>query len=172
MSIYSQSSIGTDANQVVSLSKGKFAIIDAQDADYINQWKWTYLSSGYAFRRKYLGVVDGKEQSEYILMHRLLMDCPEGYEVDHINHNRLDNRKSNLRIVTRAQNTHNAGIRSDNTSGHKNIYWYKAYKKWMVTVGANGKSHFIGYYDKLDEAVEAKKLAIKRLHGEYANVNI
>lgn len=96
-------------------------------------------------------------------LHRLLMEEPIGLEVDHINHDSLDNRRINLRSVTRDQNRQNlSGAFSNNkSSGMRNVHWHKEERKWQVTVGANKKRHYIGKFAKLEDAqiaaIEARK---------------
>jgi hypothetical protein len=154
------------------LTKGKVAIVDDDDFEWLNQWKWSLHSQGYAVRREYLGVLNGREKSNYILLHRLITGVGLGQEVDHINHNRLDNRRTNLRICNRFENASNISIRKDNTSRYKNVYWYKPYKKWKVSITAKGREHHLGYFEDKKDAVKARDKAIVELHGEFANVNL
>ena len=88
--------------------------------------------------------------------------------IDHANGIRTDNRLANLRVATESQNRHNTGIRSVNTSGHKNVSWSKSLKRWSVEIRSNGKRHFIGYFLSKSEAAMAAKNARKKLHGEFA----
>lgn len=171
MSIYDQSTLGT-ANNQITLSKGKVAIVSQEDFEYLNQWKWSLHSGGYAVRREYLGIKDGKEVSRYILMHREILKPNDNQEVDHINHNRLDNRRENLRLCDRSENLANNSIRKDNTSGVRGVYWFKPYKKWKVSLTFRGKEYHIGYFTDKEAAIEAKKKAVVKIHGEFANVNI
>lgn len=79
---------------------GTYALVDEDDFEYLSQFIWTY-SQGYARRSKRRKEPDARNLS----MHRIVMDCPDGLTVDHINFNKLDNRKENLRIVTMKQNS-------------------------------------------------------------------
>ena len=101
-------------------------------------------------------------------LHRLLMDAPKGIDVDHINGDTLDNRRANLRLTNRAQNCWNRRKPVTNKTGHKCVFWRKERRRYFVTVRANGKSHYIGYFADYDRAVSAHEEAIQRLHGEYA----
>lgn len=125
--------------------------------------KWHY-NNGYAVHtwRK-----DGK--SHAITMHKLLMNTPKGMETDHINTNKLDNRRSNLRIVTSAQNKWNVGKRTSNTSGHKGVIYNKHHKKWYTRIRVDGRRVELGYYSDLQDAIEAYKRAEEVYHGEYAS---
>src|SRR4030066_2184242 len=111
----------------IKLTRGKVAIVDDEDYEWINQWKWHCNGQGYAERH-----CDIPGKRTMIKMHRLILNTPNGMETDHINHNRLDNRKSNLRVRTRSQNAINTPIRSSNTSGKKGVDWKKNVGKWRV----------------------------------------
>ena len=97
------------------------------------------------------------------------MNAPKGMVVDHINHNGLDNRKSNLRICTNQENICNCEIPKNNKSGCKGVYWAKDKNKWTVQVTINNKTIYIGRYTNLEEAIEARKEASKKYYNEFAN---
>lgn len=82
-------------------------------------------------------------------------------QIDHINRNRLDNRICNLRDVTNKQNMQNAGKYSNNASGHTGVYWNKRDSKWQAKIKHNRKNISLGYFDKLEDAVAARKAAEK-----------
>lgn len=171
MSLYQTATIGTDTNQI-ALTQGKYAIVDASDFEHLNQWKWCYVSSGYAMRRETVRLSDGTSRNRYVLMHRQLMSPTDTEQIDHINRNRLDNRKSNLRIANQSENMANASLRKDNTSGFRGVYWFKPYKKWKVSISMGGKEHHIGYFCNKEDAINARKEAALRIHKEFANVTI
>src|SRR5574343_596006 len=106
------------------LSQGKFAIVDDDDYENLLSWKWTY-SGGYAYRLK---TIQGK--SKKIWLHRFIANIPDGLYTDHINGDKLDCRKENLRFCTYAENNKNASIRKANKSGYRGVYWEKGVKKW------------------------------------------
>jgi hypothetical protein len=95
------------------------------------------------------------------------MDCPDGMDVDHKNHNKFDNRKSNLRIVNRSQNMMNKSKRSDNTSGVTGIRFNKDINKWTATINENKKYHYLGSFDNIEDAIQARINAEKKYFGEY-----
>lgn len=140
------------------LSKGKFALVDDEDFEWLNQWKWHYPGH-YARRRNYIGTRNGKRIFKDIYLHRLIARTPYGLETDHINGDKLDNRKSNLRIVSSSQNHINIGIRSNNTSGVTGIYFDKARKKWAVEISFNNKKVHIGRYDDIETAKKERRSA-------------
>ena len=105
------------------------ALIDLEDIDKVKDLKWYMDSRRYAF--------NGKKR---ILLHRLVMDCPKGIEVDHIYHNPLDNRKSQLRYATSSQQKMNTKIRCDNSSGHRGVYYDKSRNTWNVNINIQNES--------------------------------
>jgi len=94
----------------------------------------------------------------------------KGKEVDHIDGSSLNNNPLNLRESNRFQNAYNSKISKRNTSGHKGVFWYKADSKWAVRINKNGKSHFFGYYEKLEEAIKVAIAARKKIHGEFGRI--
>lgn len=94
-----------------------------------------------------------------ILIHRVIKDAPQGFVVDHINHDTMDNRDGNLRVVTNAENHQNRnGLYSNNKSGVRGIHWNSEKKKWKACFMLNQKTTHIGYYSDIEEA---KKAVIK-----------
>ncbi|GIO63557.1 HNH endonuclease [Paenibacillus cineris] len=117
-----------------------------------------------------LRYVRGKsKESNYknqILLHRLITKAPADKIVDHINHNTLDNRISNLRVVTQAENMQNrrGAARNNRSSRIRGVTWNKRLKKWQVQVKAGGAAHYFGYYSDLEEAKQAAIKARSKLH--------
>lgn len=148
----------------IKLTQDKYALVDNQDYDFLNQWKW-HFNSGYAMRREYLK--GGKGKSVYLLMHRVIMNTPRGLETDHINMDKLDNRRQNLRVCTRSQNGTNKNIQSNNTSGYKGVTWRKDRNKWKALIA--GKS--IGIFSSKTEAAKAYDGKARELYGEFAKLN-
>jgi hypothetical protein len=128
----------------IPLTQGKFAMVDDTDYEYLMQWKWCLSARGYAVR---------KTDSRIQTMHRLLL--PTSEVVDHINRNRLDNRRCNLRGVTYTENAWNASVRSDNSSGHPGVSWSKQKRKWRSRIKAYGKDIHLGFYDSQEQASAA-----------------
>lgn len=139
---------------------------DLEDYDKISNYTWHY-SNGYAIAHQYKG-----DKRTTFKMHRLIMnvldvDCV----VDHINHNRLDNRKCNLRIANNIKNSFNHSIQSNNTSGVTGVIFHKASNKWCSRITVNGKRIILGYYDNFDEAVKVRKAAEEKYYGEWSYDN-
>jgi hypothetical protein len=135
---------------------------DLEDYDKIKDYCWYFASDGYVIANN---IYD--ENSYLILIHRLVMDCAEDMEVDHKFHNRFDNRKEFLRIVTSSQNRMNVGIKNNNSSGVTGVYWHKKHEHWQASIGVNGKLIHLGIFDNFDEAVEVRKQAEIEYFGEY-----
>lgn len=111
------------------------------------------------------GYLQIRLQSRKHLAHRLAWLYVHGVwpkdQIDHINRIRTDNRIANLREVTNKQNLQNAGKRSNNTSGHSGVRWYRQSSKWVVVITHNYKRTHLGYFENLEDAVAARKAAEK-----------
>lgn len=149
----------------IPLTRGAVAIVDNDDFEYLNQFRWYLNSEGYAVRDKRSG---GKRTR--IRMHREIIKTPDGMDTDHINNNRLDNRKENLRTCSRAENICNSLIRKDNTSGYKGVSYFKPAKKWKMQITMNGKS-ICKYFDNPKDAAIAYNDAATKYFGKFANLN-
>jgi hypothetical protein len=150
---------------IIALTQNRFAIVDADDFDRLSQYSW-HLNGGYAFRD-----ILGSKPKKSILMHREVLSVSKDMEIDHINGNKLDNRKSNLRATTHAQNQWNRGKQKNNTSGFKGVFWKDDHKKWLARIGVNKKMISLGYYSDSQEASRAYDDAAVRYHGRYARLN-
>jgi hypothetical protein len=134
-------------------------IIDLDDYEKISKYKWYIENHGYV-----RGHVDGKKVS----LHRFIMNVEDEKEIDHINHNPLDNRKSQLRVCSAKQNMMNKVLYSNNKSGTKGVHYYRWSNSWLVTITYNGEKIHLGYYKTKDEAIRARKEAEQKYFGEYA----
>ena len=147
----------------VPLACGAEAIIDAEDAEMVGQYNWCKDSNGYAVTSLYpIG-----EKRRSIKLHRLVMGEPDGLEIDHRYGIRLDNRKAQLRLATKADNNHNAKVRRDNTSSRKGVSWHKHVKKWVAQIMHMGKQKHLGYFTDPDAAHQAYVAASLKYHGEF-----
>lgn len=149
--------IFTEEYVIGKMSNGIEFLIDEQDLEKVQDYCWN-LSQGY---------VASTANNHTIKIHRLIMDCPNNMEVDHINHNPLDNRRANLRIVTRSQNNWNTRVRNDNTSGIKGVNWREVNQSWCARIQVNSKRILLGYFKSFDEAVKARRKAEEKYYGEY-----
>jgi hypothetical protein len=140
-------------------------MVDDNDYEYLNQWKWHCTSDNYAVRCSSMNAI-GKRTLIY--MHVAIMPHPEGMKTDHKNHNTLDNRRPNLRICTHSQNLANSVRAINNSSGRKGVCWKKQLGKWCVQIGYHGKRMHVGYYDSIEDATNAYSHKAKELFGEFA----
>lgn len=107
-----------------------------------------------------------------VVMSRLIMGCDDSsLQVDHINHNTLDNRKRNLRIVTVSQNNMNKDIRSDNTSGHSGVSFNKKSGKYVSYIKINQKRIHLGSFIDINDAIKAREDAEEKYFKEYSYKN-
>lgn len=157
---------------LIPLTQGKFTIVDKDMYEYLNQWKWCTLKQKngcYAYRTMHIGVVDGKQKNKTIAMHRLILGAKKGQECDHINHDTLDNRISNLRLCTRSQNNQNRKPRKC-TSKYKGVHWNKLNKNWRAMIRL-GKQEHIGCFEDEKDAALAYDTKARELFGEFAYTN-
>jgi hypothetical protein len=160
--------------KIIPLTQGKVAKVDDEDVIFLCQWKWHYSASdGYA--KTNMHTRNGKR---VIGMHRLLQPAlPELYqEVDHINGDKLDNRKSNLRTVTRRQNSLNRPLPKTNKSGYRGVAWNKKTGRWRAIFKFRGKQVHVGYFDDPAEAHKAYLAALpeemRQYHRKDENIDI
>lgn len=153
---------------------GKVALVDDQYYDYLNQWKWHIQKSHglmYAVR-----VSTENNERYFILMHRTIMNPIKDMQVDHIDHNGLNNQKANLRICTSQQNTSN---RSKNKKGSpfKGVLYIKkkrggkTYISIISRIRCNGIVYYLGAFKNIEDAAHAYDNKARELFGEYACLN-
>jgi hypothetical protein len=150
----------------IELGTGISATIDDEDFEILSKYSWSLSNKGYAYRTD-----AGK--GRHIFMHRDLIPCkdyPEE-EIDHINRNKLDNRKSNLRICTKSQNLMNKPAQSNNTSGYKGVSKKKDRNKWQSQISVDGRLNYIGSFNTAEEAAEAYDRVAKIVYGNFAVTN-
>lgn len=152
----------------IELTHGKFAIVDDEDYEELNKYKWNYKDNGYAVRSKQINGV----RLPNIFMHRVIMNTPLDKECDHINGDRLDNRKENLRVCTHAQNCYNKVKKPNTTSKYRGVYFESQTKKWCARAQKNKKQHYLGLFITEEEAALAYNQKARELFGEFARLNV
>jgi hypothetical protein len=156
--------------KLINMSQGIKVFVDDEDYEYINQWKW-HKCGKYAVRLSLIHEQIKKGKSFNIFMHRVILNTPKGMDTDHINGNGFDNRKSNLRIVTRSQNCINRPTLKNNKSGFKGVYLdnrnRRKYKIWQAIIQINKKRIELGHFTTKEEAAKAYNEAAKKYHGEF-----
>lgn len=158
--------------KVIPITKGLEAIVDDDDYERLSQYSWCYHGDGYAARGFHH---NGKVVIEK--MHQAVLGkAPKGIDIDHINGNKLDNRKSNLRVVSHQQNCFNTKRRVSKTQGvnpskYKGVTWRNDREKWRSRICINGHRIYLGLYETQEDAALAYNVAAKELFGEYARLN-
>jgi len=146
----------------IPLTLGYEAVIDAADVPLVDGVNW--------WARPKAKTVDAVRRSRAvtIYLHRVIISAPhQGKEVDHIDRNGLNNRRSNLRPVTSAQNKWNVGLRSDNTSGLKGAFWDKSRQNWIARISVNNVGKHLGRFDTAEAAHAAYAAEAKRIRGDF-----
>ncbi len=152
-------------------------IIDREVASLFDQYTWTGSDNGngiiYVHRRTRKSE-GGKPRKIYL--HTFIANPPSDKVVDHINGDPLDNRKSNLRAVTRGQNNMNRGSNrthrgKSTTSSYKGVSWDKRRSRWVSNIGHNYKRIYLGCFDLAEDAARAYDIKAQELHGEFAFQN-
>ena len=145
--------------------------VDCSDAEWLNQWKWILYAGRYAARTGRHGN-DRTGRPWVVLMHREILGLPAEpgrqaagrMEGDHINGDTVDNRRSNLRVVTHAQNSQNRrGPNANSSTGVRGVSWHKHTRSYQATLKADGKRVSVGYFKTVAEADTAVRDARKRL---------
>jgi hypothetical protein len=156
----------------IPLSQGLSAIVDNKDYFDLCFHKW------YAHNRNGLFYATRKESANsphidmaYEVMEKKGIVVTNGKMIDHKNRDTLDNRKSNLRVVTRRENTCNSRGQVGKTSKYKGVSWYPGTKKWSVQSAMSGRQKTIGYFDNEVEAAEAYDRYAVLYGGKYAYLN-
>lgn len=145
--------------KLIPLTQGQFSLVDSDDYEKLSAFKWKSIWCKHSrnFRAARSSRAGGKQKTIY--MHREILGLCSGNHVDHINHNTLDNRKTNLRTVTNSVNHKNTRMRSDNTSGVCGVCWSNRANKWQSQIMSCGKYMHLGYFSNLFDAVCARKSA-------------
>lgn len=152
----------------IPLSRGKYALVDKEDYDYLIQWKWYCSAGGYAVRDQHITVSKNKYRKKCIYMHRVILGIPKGMDTDHIDMNLLDNRRCNLRKCTRSQNSFNKKKYKNNKQLYKGVYKVTKSPKWFSSICVEGDSHYLGIFETQEEAALAYNEASIRYHGEFS----
>ena len=155
----------------IPLTQGQVTLVDDEDYEWLSQWKWcaAWDVRTRSFRACRTEILDGKRHPR--TMHGLIMKTHPGQEVDHVNHNTLDNRRENLRLCDHCQNQANQRKHADSKSPYKGICWHARHKKWMATIHVRGVHTHLGYFKTPEEAARAYDAAAKERWGEFACIN-
>jgi len=153
-------------------------LIDTEDLRLLDHYNaigigyYRGVESYYAKINIYKGWNEDKGRYDYktLMVHRLIAKVKGNKRVDHINHNTLDNRKSNLRITNQSDNLkHRSGKNSNNKSGYRNVSFIQ--NKWVVQLQVNGKNTMLGRFDDVDEAGKYAEKMREKYYKEFKGIN-
>lgn len=153
--------LSADLWREIPLTQGRTALVSASDYDTLSQYGWYYHLTGYAVRHE-------SGSRRLIFLHRQTLDPPPGYMVDHINGDRTDNRRENLRLCDPAGNSRNRRPNAGKT--YKGIS--PSGRRWRARIRCNGKNLHLGTFDTPEEAARAYDAAASDLFGEFASLNL
>lgn len=149
--------------------KGRFVLVDDKDYEWLSRWRWyTKRDDRTLYAWRSTSRKDGRK-SFPLFIHRILFGLypGDGLIVDHINHDGLDNRRSNLRICTNSQNQLNRrGRQSNNKSGHPGVFWRKRDNRWTAAVKHLGKKNYLGNFVSKSAAIRAVEEFKKKIRSE------
>ena len=149
----------------IPLTQGKVALVDDEDYDYLMQWKWCATKDYNTYYANREGSV--KEDNKKFIMHRVIMNTPDNMVVDHIDHNGLNNQKSNMRNCSPKENSRN--MRPRGKTGYLGVCYDRKYIKACIKI--RGKNRHLGNYKTEEEAARAYDKVAKEYYGEFANLN-
>jgi hypothetical protein len=154
----------------IQLTRGKFAIVDSEDCEWLSKFKWNAHERGRTWYARRVA------SAKTVFMHRAIMEH-HGYdltsgEVDHINGDGLDNRKSNLQVISHAENIRKSRVQKNNTSGYRGVSWHKGDCRWRVYIEVDNIRKYLGSFKNKIDAALAYDKAAKRYFGKFANLNI
>ena len=148
----------------IKLTRGYVTIIDDEYFDELNKFNW-YEANGYAVTHKGSG-----ENRRVVFMHNMILWSPRGLEIDHVDGNTLNNRRSNLRIVTHKENMRNQKVKL-HSSKYKGVHWDSDRNKWKATTKINGKVVCIGRFLTEIEAAKAYNDFVSHVDREHYKLN-
>lgn len=148
----------------IALTRGKVSLVSNSDFRTLSRFKWTaaFGANGWWAYRKTVG---GKS----VYMHREILKCPEGLEVNHKNHDGLDNRRCNIRICAKWQNNGNSRLASHNTSGFKGVRFHNG--KWEANISRSNHTFYLGSFSRAKDAAKAYDKSAKKYFGKFSLTN-
>ena len=153
----------------ITLTKGLVSLVDDEDYERFSRFSWFAQAAGDGFCATRRQRENGKKLAIYL--HREIVNAPIGLEVDHINGNPLDNRRSNLRLCTHAQNMANRKQHKHSAARFKGVRWCRDHKKWRAEIYVRGKRIHLGYFANDEDAAKAYNEAATLHFGEFARPN-
>ena len=154
--------------KLIEVGKEKHAMVSDEDYLTVSDYKWYLHKSGYPRRSVHLGRINGKKKTKSICLHHEILPNKKGFWVDHIDRNKLNNTRENLRYVTPQQSNFNKGAQRQKMGIYKGVHWNKKDKRWRAEICVNRKIMHLGNYLDEYEAHLVYTLASKKYFGEFA----
>lgn len=148
----------------INSKKYHYLIVDEIDYARLSKYRWRIK-----FRRGNMVIYHSSASKRYYIGHEIIRNVPSGMVIDHINQNRLDNRRSNIRVCTVTENNRNKGVRKDNKSGYKGVRSINGV--YRAIIEASGKRYRLGVFRNKKDAARAYNKKAIELYGEYAWLN-
>lgn len=146
------------------LGDGRFALVSERDYDRLSAFRWCLAKNGYAYR----WIPERKRPHS---MQNDILHAPDGHIVDHINGNKLDNRRANLRVITKAQNRINHGPHRGSTSRYVGVSLCKKTRKWRADAQLGGRQVCLGYFESEEEAARVRDAFVRKHYGGLGRLN-
>lgn len=153
----------------IQLTRGVNSLVDDADLEWLSQWKWSVSGSGDYAERAVVVRPRPNQKTRCIKMHRLILGAEPGQFVDHINGDGLDNRRGNLRLCTKAENSRNRRIHTGNVAGFKGVTPHHG--RWRAVIKASGQRLSLGVFGTREEAARAYDAAAMVHHRGFARLN-
>ena len=153
--------------RTIKLTKGQVALVDDGSFNLLSQYRW---HAGKNPNGKFYARRKSNGENEH--MHRMILNAPNGLDVDHVNGDSLDNRRANLRLCTRSENNMNRGVQCNNSSGYKGVTWNKRKNKFCAQIRKEKRHYHCGYFDKPKDAAISYDMVALMLYGDFAITNI
>ncbi len=154
--------------RLIPLTQGKFAVVDAIDFEWLNQWKWTAMKPRHP---DYPWYAKRKGPTKAVLMHREIAKragLRESKLYDHHDGDGLNNTRRNVRPCNQGQNNANGRKRTGTRSRYKGLSWHKRRNQWLVRIGFAGKEIFLGWFDDEQDAANTYATAARQHYREFA----
>lgn len=161
----SENDITGNGVNIIYLTKDKQCLVDKEDYDMLVKYRWSYGTHGYAHSRI-------NKHKPLQLMHRLILNIKDrNVIVDHIDGNKLNNKKENLRICSRAENIrHRSNLTKTNKSGKVGVCFSKKNQKWKAYIQINKKMKTLGSFNNIEDAIKVRIEAEKKYFGEFSPI--
>jgi hypothetical protein len=158
----------------IQLTQGKAAIVDAEDFAWLSKFKWHAHERGRTWYARRTIESEGVQKTEF--MHRAILQQHEcdltAGEVDHKNGDGLDNRKSNLQVITHAENIRKSRIQLTNISGFRGVSWHKRDRRWQVFIEVDNVRKYLGNFKTKIAAALVYDDAARKYFGKFAKLNL